>query len=197
MPRRRSSHVDSAAGVGERLRLARTAARLSQKDIAFDDCTSGYVSLIESGRRVPSLQVVRGLAVRLGVSESWLATGAEEVAAVGESDPRLAEADLAVRLGELDEAETLYAELLSADLPDSARARAEAGLGQIAFARDDAPAAIERLQRALALDAGSERDPAVPETLGRALARVGRLEDAIALFRRRLTVAQVAEDPVE
>jgi tetratricopeptide (TPR) repeat protein len=195
--RRRSSHVDSAAGVGERLRRARVAAGLTQKDIAFEDCTSGYVSLIESGRRVPSLQIVRVLAQRVGVSESWLATGAEDGAAAAEPHTRLQEAELALRLGELDDAAELYGEVAAADGRASIRALAQAGLGQVAFARDDAPAAIAHLEAALGLDQDVERDPAVAETLGRAFARVGRLEDAIALFRRRLSEAQAADDPVE
>jgi len=191
---RRSSHVDSPAGVGERLRQARLAAGLSQKEIAFAECTSGYVSLIESGRRVPSLQVLRGLAERVGVPEAWLATGSEEDE-TGAS--RLAQADLAARLGELDYAEAVYRELLAADEPPAVHAKAEVGLGQVAFARDDAPEAIDHLERALELDRRLNEDSGAAETYGRALARVGRLEDAIALFRRRLAAAQLADDPVE
>lgn len=70
-----SRHVDSPAASGERLRAARVAAGLSQRKLAFDGCSPAYISRLESGDRIASLQVLRELGRRLGVSADYLATG--------------------------------------------------------------------------------------------------------------------------
>jgi transcriptional regulator with XRE-family HTH domain len=76
MPEReRIPHVDDPAAVGRRLTEAREAVGLSQRELAFPGCTPAYVSRIERGERVPSLQVLRELAGRCGVSETFLAWG--------------------------------------------------------------------------------------------------------------------------
>jgi transcriptional regulator with XRE-family HTH domain len=77
MKRERIPHVDDPARVGRRLFEAREAARLSQRDIAFPGCSAAYISRIERGERTPSLQVLRELAERCGVSEAHLAWGRE------------------------------------------------------------------------------------------------------------------------
>ncbi len=77
MKRARIPHVDDPVRVGKRLAAARAAAGLSQRDIAFPGCSAAYISRIERGERTPSLQVLRQLAERCGVSESHLAWGRE------------------------------------------------------------------------------------------------------------------------
>jgi transcriptional regulator with XRE-family HTH domain len=77
MKRARIPHVDDPARVGKRLAAARSEAGLSQRDIAFPGCSAAYISRIERGERTPSLQVLRQLAERCGVSESHLAWGRE------------------------------------------------------------------------------------------------------------------------
>ena len=77
MKRERILHVDDPLRVGRRLSAARRAARLSQRDVAFPGCSAAYISRIERGERTPSLQVLRELADRCGVSESHLAWGRE------------------------------------------------------------------------------------------------------------------------
>jgi len=77
MKRERIPHVDDPLRVGRRLSAARRAARLSQRDVAFPGCSAAYISRIERGERTPSLQVLRELADRCGVSESHLAWGRE------------------------------------------------------------------------------------------------------------------------
>jgi transcriptional regulator with XRE-family HTH domain len=59
------------------LHAAREAARLSQRELAFPGCSAAYISRIERGERVPSLQVLRELAQRVGVGEAELAYGRE------------------------------------------------------------------------------------------------------------------------
>lgn len=60
---------------GQRLKELREARKLSQTDLAGDDLSSSYISLLESGKRTASDEVVRKLAVRLGCSPSQLADG--------------------------------------------------------------------------------------------------------------------------
>src|SRR5215213_3318193 len=77
MPRQKSTHVDNPAAVGGRLKLAREKAGLSQRQLSFPGCSPAYISRIESGDRIPSLQLLRELGRRLSVSEDYLATGSE------------------------------------------------------------------------------------------------------------------------
>src|SRR5262245_45727465 len=75
MSKRGWPHVDDPVSLGARLKEARLAAGLSQRDLAFPGCTAVYICRIERGDRVPSLQVLRQLAQRLAVDEDFLATG--------------------------------------------------------------------------------------------------------------------------
>ncbi len=192
MPRQTTAHVDDPAALGRRLREARVAAGVSQVALAFPGCSAAYVSRIEAGARVPSLQVVRELAARLGVPERYLTHGD-----TGPADPAAAllrDAELALRLDHVEEAASLYARAaeLARAVPD--RARAVAGLGQVLYRRDDLAGAIERLEQALDLDP-ELWDHAALDTLGRAYFRSGETEAAIALFRRALERAEREHDP--
>ena len=109
MPRQKSTHVDSPAAVGERLKDARERAGLSQRQLSFSGCSPAYISRIESGDRIPSLQLLRELGRRLDVSEDYLATGAVDRGVRG---AELAQAEVALRLDELDAAEELFQQIL-------------------------------------------------------------------------------------
>jgi transcriptional regulator with XRE-family HTH domain len=93
--RGRIPHYDDPVEVGRRVREAREAARLSQRDLAFPGCSAAYISRIEQGERIPSLQVIRELARRTGSTEDVLAYGQERL-----------HPDVAQRLREVEEAET-------------------------------------------------------------------------------------------
>lgn len=73
MPRSMTTHLKP--GIGKRLRAARETAGLSQRQLAFNGCTSAYISRIEAGARNPSLQAINEIAKRVGVDPTWLATG--------------------------------------------------------------------------------------------------------------------------
>jgi transcriptional regulator with XRE-family HTH domain/predicted negative regulator of RcsB-dependent stress response len=193
LPRQTNVHLDDPTLVGRRIRDARQRAGLRLSDLAFPGCSVGYLSHIERGNRTPSLQVLRELAGRLGVSESWLAMGT--AAHVEELDP-LAEAEAALRFDDLVEAERLFSDAASKATDVRVRARARAGLGQLAFRNDDAEAALIELEAALALDARLEEDDGFADTLGRVYGHVGELETAAALFRRRRTAARATGDTV-
>lgn len=79
LKRPRTPHYDDPAAVGLRLHAAREAAGISQRELAFPGCSAAYISRIERGERIPSLQVMRELARRIGVSESALAFGRERI----------------------------------------------------------------------------------------------------------------------
>ena len=72
MPRQKSTHVDSPAAVGERLKVAREKAGLSQRQLSFPGCSPAYISRIESGDRIPSLQLLRELGRRLTCADRHL-----------------------------------------------------------------------------------------------------------------------------
>jgi tetratricopeptide (TPR) repeat protein len=192
LPRQKSTHVDDPAAVGQRLKEARERANLSQRQLSFPGCSPAYISRIESGDRIPSLQLLRELGRRLGVSEDYLATGRELRSARDE----LLEAEVALRMDDLELAEGLYREALAAG-DESPRAPALAGLGELAFRKGDPRGAIDLLEEAIALDGSLECEPSPAETLGRAYATVGELESAIAIFERCLDRAERAQDAFE
>ena len=195
MPRQKSTHVDSPTAVGERLKEARVRAGLSQRQLAFAGCSPAYISRIESGDRIPSLQILRELGKRLGVSEDYLAVG--ETPAAGTSSG-MREAEVLLRLNEHDNARRLYEDALAGATTDEERGDALAGLGQVAFTEGDPRAAIEHLEEAFGLFGGKEADhSAAADTLGRAYAMVGELESAIALFERCLAQVESRDDQLE
>ena len=75
--RPRPPHYDDPAAVGRRVLGARKAAGLTQRELSFPGCSLQYISRIEHGERVPSLQVMREIARRTRVSEQYLAFGRE------------------------------------------------------------------------------------------------------------------------
>src|SRR5215207_2311673 len=196
MPRRPSDqHIDNPAAVGRRLRQTRTEVGLSQRALAFPGCTPAYISRIEAGQRIPSLQLLRELANRIGVDVEYLARGDEASAAV--SDP-LAEAELDLRLGDIEAAEKHFSAVSGAEVSDRQRARALAGLGQIAFGRGDSNSAIEAFEQALELSPRLEGDdPALADSLGRAYAMTSQYDRAAALFERRYNEAQQRQDLIQ
>ena len=186
--------MDDPRAVGERLHAAREAAGLSQRRLAFPGCSPAYISRIESGERIPSLQLLRQLGRRLGVSEDYLATGSDP----RERESSVLEGELALRLDELDLAESLYARMLEQASDEAGKALARAGLGRVAYRRGDPRLAIEQLETAGDVSGGAEVDqPDLADSLGRAYALAGRLESAIAVYERALAAAEERGDRLE
>lgn len=75
MPRKKSTHVDDPLLVGQRLHACRERAGISQRQLAFDGCSPAYISRVESGQRIPSLQLLVELAKRVGTTADYLAHG--------------------------------------------------------------------------------------------------------------------------
>ena len=183
-------HVDNPEAVGKRLKEARLAAGMSQRELSFPGCTAVYICRIERGDRVPSLQVLRELARRLGVEEDHLAGST----ATQEAD-RLLEAGVALRLDQLELAEHLYARVLEDSADRVRRGRALGGLGQIDLHAGRLDEAIERLEEArdLLRDAVLD-DPGIVDGLARAYAIRGEYEVAIGILESCLPLADTRGD---
>jgi transcriptional regulator with XRE-family HTH domain len=89
------SHVDDPVAVGRRLKEARLTAGLSQRQLSFPGCSAAYISRLEAGDRVPSLQLLRKLAAKLNADEQYLATGEERIE---QAPPELVAAEVESRL---------------------------------------------------------------------------------------------------
>ena len=187
MPRHKVQHIDDPTLVGERLREARLAKGLSQRELSFPGCTPAYISRIEAGQRAPSVQLLRELGQRLAVSAEFLATGEHEAPLAP-----LDQAELMLRLGETEQAEQIFRDAAQSS-SSLTRARGETGMGTISFAAGRLEEAVELLESARAA-AGKQwiSLPGLAETLVRSLALTGRLEEAIAAAE-----AMLRETPAE
>src|SRR5688500_4582471 len=143
------AHVDDPVAVGRRLKEARLAAGFSQRALSIPGCSSAYISRLEAGDRVPSLQLLRKLAQKLGVDEEYLARGVERVE---QAPPELVEAEVARRLGDLDLARDRYQAVVEATSAPAAR---ELAARRLARLRGETPA--EEEQRELVPGRSEER----------------------------------------
>jgi len=190
--RLKSQHVDDPRAVGQRLKAAREAKGLSQRSISFPGCSPGYISRIEAGQRIPSLQILRELAKRLDTSADYLATGK-----TNPGDVTLVDAEIALRLENLETAEAEFRRALEEAEDDHIRSAAVEGLGQIALRNGDERLAIKLFQEALALTGAlPEERPALAESLARAHATLGELAPSIALLERCAKHFRDVGDPV-
>ena len=190
MARPRIPHVDDPALVGRRLREARERAGMRQRDLAFPGCTPAYISRLENGERIPSLQLLGELARRLGVSADHLAWGREPTV-----DP-LVEAELALSLGELERAHDLFEAVLEPSADPDTRGRALGGLGELKYRAAELDEAIELLEQArTSLGEAVVGHPGIVESLGKAYAIQGRFESSVAVFELALSQARLHGDP--
>jgi transcriptional regulator with XRE-family HTH domain len=104
--------VDSQGSLGYRIRATRIRKGLSQAQLALPELSDSYVSLIESGKRTPTPDVVRLLARKLGCSASYLSSGIDEDAQET-MRTTLEYAEIALQNGEANEARERLAELLA------------------------------------------------------------------------------------
>jgi tetratricopeptide (TPR) repeat protein len=187
VPRRPSTHVDDPRAVGRRVREARERVGLKQRGLVFDGLTAGYLSRIEAGQRVPSLQVLAGLAERLGVTAEYLAIGAEP------GVDELLEAELQARTGDRAGARRRYQRARHRD--PQIRARADVGLGRLALEAGDHEEGVKRFEAALASDALAAADHAFArEQLGRAYAMLARFDESLAVFQDLLAATKAVGD---
>jgi transcriptional regulator with XRE-family HTH domain len=182
------AHVDDPLAVGRRLKEARLAAGMSQRALSLPGCSSAYISRLEAGDRVPSLQLLRKLAAKLSVNEEYLARG---VARVEQAPPELVEAEVALRLGDFELARERYENVLEATSAPSAR---EQAARQLARLRGETLS--EQEDRELipgGLDDPAERARVLWEH-SRVLASDGDHEGAARYARDALALLEYAED---
>ncbi|HEX6490036.1 MAG TPA: helix-turn-helix domain-containing protein [Gaiellaceae bacterium] len=171
--------------IGARLRRLRRERGLSQRALSSPGITYAYISRIEAGARQPSTKALRKLAPKLGVSVEYLETGSD-LREPELRELRLADAELALRLGGGAEIEAELRQLLAEAETGGDRqsaAMAQLALGFAASERGDAAEAVSLLEPAV----GSgwltplER-PDAYLTLGRMYAAVGEAAKAARLF---------------
>jgi tetratricopeptide (TPR) repeat protein len=177
MPRARVMKIDSPSALGGRLASARAARGLSLRKLAFPGCTAAYISAIENGRRVPSLQVLQVLADRLGVSVAHLARGARAA-----PDAQLDDIELSVRLGDPLAARSGL-EFVIPELEGRRLARALALRGLLRLQDGALELGVADLEQAQEVSAAEFLAvPTAVEALGKAYATRGEYESALALF---------------
>jgi transcriptional regulator with XRE-family HTH domain len=71
MTRPSGKHASLAKTLGDRLRQARIAAGLTQSQLAGSELSRSFISQIESGTALPSLQSLRIIAARLQLRPAW------------------------------------------------------------------------------------------------------------------------------
>lgn len=91
---------------GARLKRARLAAGLTQRQLAHNLTTAGHISLLEHDRRRPSGETLQELAARLQVDPATLAAH-PSVVGRARREPRLDQADRALARGDLALADRL------------------------------------------------------------------------------------------
>ena len=185
---------EPAETIGQRLKRLRSERGLSQHEIAGPGAGTAYISRIEHGDRNPSLNALRLLAGKLGVTLEHLKTGREIPLAL-EREYQLATAELEFRLGrDDDEAERTLRQLNAEETRDQICARARAALGIDAAARGDFDAAIQHLEAATAAGIRPRERPDVYEALARCYLATGTNTRGVALLER--CIAATAADPI-
>src|SRR6476646_7976611 len=195
MPRRPSNHVDDPTAVGQRLRQARETAGLTQRELSFEGCTAAYVSRIEAGARVPSLQIIHEFARRLDVRPEYLANGSLDAEGLSSE---LLEAEVALRLGDENRAAELYEAARTDAGSPTALAQAQLGLGRLALRRGAVSEGVALLERALGSgELGPGDASAAANALGRSYVSQNRYDEAFAIFERFLDEARSHQDQFE
>jgi transcriptional regulator with XRE-family HTH domain len=97
---------------GSRLRQERLRAGLSQSDLASGIMSPSHISLLESGQRSPSPELLEQLAERLGVTPRYLANGPSARAAESRRKDLLF-AEMALQNGDAALAEDLLKRVIA------------------------------------------------------------------------------------
>ena len=188
-----------AAGetIGQRLKRLRLEQGLSQRELAAPGVSYAYISRIEAGTRQPSVKALRRLASKLGVTADYLETGSQ-LGPEEQRELRLADLELALRLGDAGDAEVqLEAVLAEAlDAGDAGAAtRARVALATAAMERADWKGSAALLEAAVADEAF---DPVeryeIYAYLGRSYAVSGRPQEAVALYERCIAALDESAD---
>jgi transcriptional regulator with XRE-family HTH domain len=185
--------------VGQRIKRLRLERGLSQRELAEPGISYAYLSRIEAGQRQPSVNALRIVAKKLGVSVEHLETG-DPIPALARLELELGDAELALRLGtDLDHADALFGDVLAeadeAEEPALA-ARAAAGLGLIAAHRSANVEAIRYLEAATSSGyLPPQARPDVYHALGDAYMASDQAMLAVVLWERVLDQLRATQPP--
>lgn len=193
---RQDESFTPAETIGERIKRLRRERGMSQRELAEKGVSYAYVSRIEAGSRQPSVKALRKMAAKLGVSADYLETGSE-LDPAGARELRLADAELALRLGDAAAAEEtlhgLYQDAVRAGDRNVA-ARARIALALVAYERGEHAAAVAGLEEAFELERPSPLERVeVYVTLGRSYNALGQTDREIALYEECLEEIQDLE----
>lgn len=180
--------MSGQANIGDRVRDLRLSKRLSQAELAGRELSNSYISLIESGKRRPTPDVVRLLADRLGCTPEFLLDGIEP-GQHAHLQVRLRHAELALQAGDLPTAIEKFGQIGSdGDDPELVR-RARWGSAHALETDGRLEAAIAVLEE---LREEAEQEPAsrpwlpVCVALCRCYSAVGDLSRAVELGEQAL-----------
>jgi len=175
--------IDPSFGV--RLRELRTGKGLTQQELAGNDFTKGFISLVETGRTRVSLRAAEILAGRLGIAVADLLNPAPS-----HTDPRvefeLVRAETELTAGRPQEALDI-AEKLAPRTTGAGRARLERLRGRALLARGEARQALSHLDEAFrSYQSSQQRDLAarVAFDLAQAHAQLAARGEALSYAAR-------------
>jgi tetratricopeptide (TPR) repeat protein len=198
-----SAAAPSGARLGDRLRLLRVAAGLTQTELAGDRFSKEYVSQIERGKTRPTAETIEWLAQRLNVDTAFLSSGVstDERSRV---EALLARAEALAESYQYKEAVDAYEDVraaISATNSVELDVRARSGEAWARLQEGDVRTAIELLNHARALAEGSvfsDVDRAeIVFRLGVARYMLASTSTAVALLDEALSLAQSSDLPCD
>jgi len=193
----------TSARLGDRLRLLRVAAGLTQTELAGDRFSKEYVSQIERGKTRPTAETVEWLAQRLNVDPAFLSSGVstDERSRV---EALLARAEALSKCYRYKEAVEAYEEAraaVSATNSVELDVRTRSGEAWARLQEGDVRTAIELLNGARAMAEGSvfsDVDRAeIVFRLGVARYKLASTSTAVALLDEALSLAQASDLPCD
>jgi transcriptional regulator with XRE-family HTH domain len=185
--------------IGQRLKRLRLDRGLSQRELAAPGVSYAYISRIEAGTRQPSVKALRRLATKLGVTADYLETGSQ-LAPEEQRELRLADLELAMRLGDPADVEQPLQGLLEEALAAGDRQAALRGrvaLAMLAMERAEWANAAKLLEAALEGESFAPVDRyEIYAYLGRSYSLSGRPHEAVELYERCIDgVGDAGGDP--
>ncbi|MFF4182699.1 helix-turn-helix domain-containing protein [Streptomyces sp. NPDC001691] len=185
------SEPHSSVGLGQRIRELRVRRGLKQQDLASEEISTSYVSLIEAGKRAPSDAVLGSLATKLDCSTEYLRTGRDQHE-MEEARLKLAFGDMALRNGADGEALQTFSELLGGTLPLDDAMKRRARMGQAAALEklgrlEAAIPLLEELFADPALAAGSDEWSRTAVALSRCYRNMGDITVSIEIGERAMS----------
>jgi tetratricopeptide (TPR) repeat protein len=202
-PLERKTAAPSGGRLGDRVRLLRVAAGLTQTELAGDRFSKEYVSQIERGKTRPTAETVAWLAEQLGVDPVFLSSGVSTDER-GRVEALLARAEAlskAYRYKEAIDAYTDVRALVSAMNSAELDVRTRSGEAWARMQEGDVRTAVELLNGARAAAEGalfSDVDRAeLVFRLGVCRYKLSSISTAVALLDEALALAERSDMPCD